>query len=217
MAYSHIATTAQWSKRRYYDVLEQLREYGRPGAVTMIGVDGHSGSGKSTLADGLAGRAKDVCVVHSDDLAWHHSFFGWDELLIDNILKPLRDVGPPVSYRPEAWVLRDRPGSIIVPADTAVVIFEGVGVCSQRLESWFDATVWVHARPEVGRRRVISKGADSEQFADDWMAQENSFLTDNQPWRRADLLVAGELGQPSRRGEFGNVVTGPGPGRPSAN
>jgi ABC-type bacteriocin/lantibiotic exporter with double-glycine peptidase domain len=82
MAYPEIAPNiAQWSIRRHHDVLEQLRGYGRPGVITLIGIDGHSGSGKSTLADGLAGLADDVCAIHTDDLAWHHSFFDWGQVL----------------------------------------------------------------------------------------------------------------------------------------
>ena len=30
------------TKRSYYDMFEQLRECGRPGEITLIGVDGHS-------------------------------------------------------------------------------------------------------------------------------------------------------------------------------
>jgi len=216
MAYPEIAPNiAQWSIRRHHDVLEQLRGYGQPGAITLIGIDGHSGSGKSTLADGLAGLADDVSAIHTDDLAWHHSFFGWGQVLAERILAPLRHDGPPIVYRPEAWVARDRPGAITVPPATAVVIVEGVGTCSRDLEPWFDAMVWVHAREEVARRRVIAKGVDSAEFVDDWMAQENAFLTAHQPWLRADLIVGGELGQPTVGGETGNVVTSPGPGRPS--
>jgi hypothetical protein len=31
------------TKRSYYDILEQLGGCGRPGEITLIGVDGHSG------------------------------------------------------------------------------------------------------------------------------------------------------------------------------
>ena len=73
--------------------------------------------------------------------------------------------------------------------------------------------VWVYASPGVARRRVIAKGADTEEFINDWMAQENAFLADHRPWECADLLVAGELGQPSLDGGYGNVVTAAVPGR----
>lgn len=150
--------------------------------------------------DGLARVANDVTAIHIDDLAWHHSSFNWGQLLIDHILTPLRRNGPPISYRPDAWVVRDRPGAIRILTGARLVIVEGVGVCSRELEPRFDGTVWVHARAEVARRRVFAKGADDEQFINDWMSQENSFLTANQPWLRADLLVGGDLGQPNDPG-----------------
>jgi hypothetical protein len=142
----------------------------------------------------------DVTAIHIDDLAWHHSSFNWGQLLIDHILTPLRRNGPPISYRPDAWVVRDRPGAIRILTGARLVIVQGVGVCSRELEPRFDGTVWVHARAEVARRRVFAKGADDEQFINDWMSQENSFLTANQPWLRADLLVGGDLGQPNDPG-----------------
>ena len=55
--------------------------------------------------DGLARVANDVTAIHIDDLAWHHSSFNWGQLLIDHILTPLRRNGPPISYRPDAWVV----------------------------------------------------------------------------------------------------------------
>jgi hypothetical protein len=86
--------------------LAQLRGYGEPEAVTIVGVDGRSGSGKSTLAGAVAAMADDVVILHFDDIAWHHCFFDWHQLLIDDILKPLRRHGPPLSHRPDAWNAR---------------------------------------------------------------------------------------------------------------
>ena len=70
----------------------------------------------------------------------------------------------------------------------------------REVRPWLDAVVWVHARKEVGRQRLVARGVDTDNFIDDWMAQENTFLDDQRPWEIADLLVAGELGQPSRNG-----------------
>ena len=64
---------------------------------------------------------------------------------------------------------------------------------------------------EVGRRRVIAKGVDTEKFVDDWMNEENVFLAEHRPWDVADVVVAGELGQPALTGRYGNVVTASGP------
>ena len=80
-------------------------------------VDGRSGSGKSTIA----GRLADLlggAVVHSDDLAWHHDAFAWDDLARDHVIEPWRR-GEAVDYRPPGWVARGREGSVTVPADQA--------------------------------------------------------------------------------------------------
>jgi hypothetical protein len=92
-----------------------------------------------------------------------------------------------------------------------VVLVEGVGAARREVRPFLDTVVWVHARAAVARRRMITKGADTEQFIDAWMDQENALLNDHRPWEAAHLLVSGELGQPALTGKYGNVVTAPGP------
>jgi uridine kinase len=163
----------------------------------VIGIDGRSGSGKSTLAGALAEHRSDLAVVHTDDVAWHHSFFDWDGLLVEGILTPLRRNKPPVAFRPAAWSLRNRPGCIHVPPDTRVVIIEGVGACREGLQQWYDATVWVQTDPDLAYRRVVARNADPPQFTDDWTAAEIAFLSADRPWDRTDVVVSGQP-QPPR-------------------
>jgi uridine kinase len=200
-------TGVQWRIRSYLDLWEELRAHHRVRRPLVVGIDGHSGSGKTTLANGLAALDRGTAVVHTDDLAWHQSFFGWEDLLIDHLLTPVRESRLPIRYRPSAWVQRDRPGAITIADGTSAVLVEGVGAARRELRPWLDAVVWVHARAEVGRRRVIAKGVDTEDFIDDWMNQENDFLAEHRPWEIADVVVAGELGQPALTGRYGNVVT----------
>ena len=49
-------------------------------------------------------------VVHTDDIAWRHSRFGWADLLIEGILEPVHR-GLAVSYRPPRWAEHGREGS----------------------------------------------------------------------------------------------------------
>jgi hypothetical protein len=197
----------RWKRRSYRDLLTELQSYRRDDRALVVGIDGHSGSGKTTLTTGLAALDRRIAVVHTDDLAWHHSFFGWGDLLIEHILVPFRRGDAPISYRPPGWIARDQTGSVTIPDDATTLLVEGVGACRREARPYLDAMVWVHARAEVGRRRVIAKGTDSEQFINDWMAEENAFLADHRPWECADVIVAGELGQPSPHGTYGNVVT----------
>jgi hypothetical protein len=39
-----------------------------------LAVDGRSAGGKTTLAERLAALVPGAVVVHTDDIAWHHSF-----------------------------------------------------------------------------------------------------------------------------------------------
>ena len=69
---------------------------GRP---VVLAVDGRSNGGKTTLAARIGEAVPGSAVVHTDDIAWAHSRFGWTDLLIEGILVPVRQ-GLPVSYRP---------------------------------------------------------------------------------------------------------------------
>ena len=122
-------TITEWTESTYPEVLTMLSANPRQPGIVLIGVDGRSGSGKSTFAAQLARTRVGVAVVHTDDIAWHHSFFDWHELLVDGVLSPLRRDGPPIRYRPPPWDLRGRDGFVDVPADTEVVLVEGVGSC----------------------------------------------------------------------------------------
>jgi len=203
-------TQIQWRICSYLEVWDELLAHSYGGRPLVVGIDGHSGSGKTTLATGLAALDRGTAVVHTDDLAWHHSFSGWGDLLIDHLLTPLHE-DHPIRYRPPAWVQRDRPGAITIPEGTSAVLVEGVGVARREARPWLDAVVWVHVRAEVGRRRLIAKGIDTEDCINDWMNEENDFLAEHRPWDIADVVVAGELGQPALTGRYGNVVTATGP------
>ena len=72
-------------------------------APLLVGIDGRSRSGKSTLAALIARCIQEVVVVHTDDIAWHHSFFGWSDVLIEGVLRPLRRDGLPLSCTLQPW------------------------------------------------------------------------------------------------------------------
>lgn len=60
------------------------------GGPPVVTVDGRGASGKSTLAERLRLAVPGAQVVHTDDIAWALSRFGWDDLMIDH--HPLNDV-----------------------------------------------------------------------------------------------------------------------------
>ena len=165
---------------------------GRP---RVIAIDGRSSSGKTTLASRLAACEANAHVVHTDDTAWHHSIFGWADLLTEGILRPVRS-GQAVSFRPPAWHARGRLGTIDVPAGVSTVIVEGVGAARRELVDEFDASVWVQSDlPTMDRRNMarVTTGELPLSAHEQWMSEETPFLAAQQSWYRATLIVAGTL------------------------
>ena len=96
---------------------------GRP---PVVAVDGQRASGKTTLAERLRLSVPGAQVVHTDDVAWAHSRFGWDDLMIEGVLAPLHR-GESVHYQPPAWTRNGREGHVDVSTNAPLVIVEGVG------------------------------------------------------------------------------------------
>ena len=153
-----------WVDRSFADIGEMIGM--SSGTRGVMAVDGRSASGKTTFADGIAAAVEGSVVVHTDDVAWHHSFFGWTDLLVEGVLEPFR-AGQDVSYRPPAWDERGRNGSIDVPAGTSWLIIEGVGAARSELTGHLDATVWVQSDFDVARERGIQRDG-GDQAAEDF-------------------------------------------------
>jgi hypothetical protein len=173
---------------------------GRP---VVLAVDGRSNAGKTTLAGRICRAVPGSAVVHTDDIAWEHSRFGWADLLIGGILVPVRQ-GRAVSYRPPRWAEHGREGSIEVPAGGPLLIVEGDGAGRREVAHLIDALIWVQSgQREAGRRAVAraahpgaadlaNAAADGSPLDEDgWMAEELPFNTAQRTWERADLIVCG--------------------------
>lgn len=160
------------------------------GSPPVIAIDGRSGAGKSTFAARLVEVIAGVAVVRTDDIAWHHSFFGWTDLMRDGVLEPVRR-GEQVAYRPPAWVERGRPGAVRIPAGCQVVVLEGVGAGRRELADLVDALVWMQSDATDARTRGIARDGGDVAFWDEWEAEEVPFLRHHRPWERADVIVAG--------------------------
>ncbi|MDP9418495.1 MAG: hypothetical protein M3P48_11870 [Actinomycetota bacterium] len=183
-----------WRVRRIADVLATLPREPPDTAIPVLAVDGRSGGGKTTVAQRLAAHVPGAAVVHTDDVAWHHSFFGWTDLLRAGVLEPARRGAVPVAFRPPAWEARGRQGAVCVPAACRLLIVEGVGAGRRELSDRTDALIWVQSDATEARRRAIARdGGDAAAatFWDEWEAEEVPFLAHQRPWDRADLVVAG--------------------------
>ncbi len=189
---------AAWNVIALSELIERVLPKSSDKAAQVLAVDGRSGGGKSTLAGRLSRLIPQSVVVHTDDVAWHHSFFDWQELMIDGILKPFV-IGQAVAYRPAAWEARSRPGAIEVPAGTRVVIVEGVGASRTELAPWLTASIWIQSDLVEAERRGLARDggtAEAKRFWDEWMAAEFRFLEHHEPWRRARAIVNGTPTQP---------------------
>jgi len=165
------------------------------GRGVVLAVDGRSSSGKTTLTAQLQDAVAGSAVVHTDDIAWWHSRFGWADLLIDGVLMPFHR-GESVSFRPPRWAERGRQGSIEVAARCPVVLIEGVGAGRSEVSDLIDALLWVQADEREAERRSrarVGQPGGPRTVGDhrEWMAEEEPFLAGERPWERADMLVAG--------------------------
>jgi hypothetical protein len=163
------------------------------GRAALLAIDGRSSAGKTTLAARICESTDGALVVHTDDLAWRHSVFGWNELLVNGVLLPARR-GDHVCYRPPAWDIHGRPGAIEVPAGTRLLIVEGVGAGRRELASHLDGIIWIQSDLDEtlarDKQRVAAGEISATAYAD-WMQQERPFHASQETWTRARMIVCG--------------------------
>ena len=215
-----------WKPIPVTELVERLLAARRtPTAPCLVAVDGRSAGGKTTLAASLAAAVPRSAVLHADDLAWNEPLFGWAHLLVD-LLTQVR-TGESVRFQPPAWPQHGRTGAIEVPSGLDLIVVEGVGANDRDVEGQYDAAVWVQSDGGAARHRGIERDvasgengdrAQSIAFWEEWDRAERSYLADQRPWERSDLIV---LGTPSEPVPPGHAVVAPGPLRivndPSSN
>ena len=188
-----------WRAKPITVVIDSLTRPGRSrntgDRTVVLAVDGRSSSGKTTLATRMQSTVAESAVVHTDDIAWWHSRFGWADLLVDGILMPVHR-GEPVAFQPPRWAEHGRRGSIDVPASCPLLIVEGVGAGRREAAHLVDALIWVQSDQREAARRSLARvgqpgGPRTVQDLREWMAEEEPFLAYQRPWERADLVVAG--------------------------
>jgi hypothetical protein len=186
-----------WRAESLSTVIEALTRPGPAwaarGRPVVLAVDGRSNGGKTTLAARIGEAVPGSAVVHTDDIAWAHSRFGWADLLIEGILVPVHQ-GQAVSYRPPRWAEHGREGSIEVPAGCPLLIIEGDGAGRREAAGLIDALIWVQS-DETERRALTRIGRPNEaptlRHHREWMAEELPFNAAQRTWERADVIVCG--------------------------
>jgi hypothetical protein len=170
----------------FSDLAEKIRTLEVP---TIVAVDGRSASGKTTFANRLSSELN-APRVHSDDVAWYHSFFDWWPLMLEQIIVPFR-AGRVIDWKPEAWTAQGREGSIQVP-QSSILILEGVSVTRHELSTHIDLPIWVETDLQIAQARGLERdGPDGRDFWFEWQASEQPFLERDQPWTRAKIIIDG--------------------------
>jgi hypothetical protein len=219
-----------WRVERLSTVIEAATR-GEPGKVVVgrpvvLAVDGRSNNGKTSLAMRISQVVPGAVVIHTDDIAWAHSRFGWADLLVDGILVPASQ-GRSVSYRPPRWVEHGREGSIDVPAGCPLLIIEGDGAGRREVAHLIDALIWVQSDEREAERRRLARDRDPDALDmanrplagapldhAGWMAEEIPFNAAQRSWERADIVVCGTPEIPYD--PVREIVVGPPPARASA-
>lgn len=214
-----------WRTQPLTVLAQALAQHG-PGRIVsgrpvIVAIDGRSNGGKTSLAARIAQVVPGSIVIHTDDIAWAHSRFGWDDLLIDGILVPVRR-GEAVSYRPPRWSEHGREGSLDVPAGCLLLIIEGDGAGRREMAHLIDALIWVQSDEREAERRRLARdqNPDSLDMANKplggapldhagWMAEEIPFNAAQRTWERADIIVCGTPQIPCDSGT--EVVVAPPP------
>jgi uridine kinase len=171
----------------------------RLGRTRLVCVDGPAGSGKTTLAEALHGALDDAAVVRMDDLyrGWGTDFDEVHDRVEEQLVAPLRE-GRPARYQRYDWEA-GRFDEWLDVAPPAVLLLEGVGSGSTRLDSALSLLVWIEVeRPERIRRGVERDGAGVLPQWLAWMEQEESEHARQRTRERADLLLRGDGPEPSR-------------------
>ncbi len=203
-----------WRVAPFGELVDHVAAASPTGRPAVVAVNGHGSSGKTTLAGRLAATLPDAAVLHTDDLAWNHGVFSWDELLRDDVLPAVR-AGEALHYQPPQWRARGRTDSITLPGGLAFLFVEGVGASQASLRDGYDLVFWVETEEPTRSARDLVRLAAGEMTPDDftsWMAEENAYTTRERPWEHADLLVYGGEWLPwdrDREVVLGSPVRGP--------
>jgi uridine kinase len=159
---------------------------------SFIGVDGQSCAGKTTFAAALAAALPGAVVVHGDDMSragrplWEHERF------MAEVYEPLV-AGREARYRRWHWTSAEPGEELLVPPGVPVIV-EGVHVLDQAVQVPWDVRVWVDVDRDLrlDRARAREGGARWACWSTNWMPREDAYVAEQDPGRRADLVVDGD-------------------------
>jgi uridine kinase len=150
-------------------------------------IDGRSGSGKTELARAIVAGVPSAQLLRLDDV-----YPGWDGLEAGS--RHAHDLvlaAESPRWQRWDWITGARAEWHELDPDRPLVI-EGCGALSRANRSLASYGIWVSLDPELRKRRALAR--DGESYAphwDEWAAQEDEFLTRENPASHADAIVDG--------------------------
>lgn len=161
-------------------------------APVIIAIDGRSGAGKTTLAIELAARLREhhkVSLFHLEDI-----YPGWNglaagiERYVSTVLGPLHR-GDPAEWVSWDWAAHyDGATRTTQPAE--IVLVEGVGAAAEAASPFLSAVIWADSPEHDRRSRALARDGESyEPYWDEWAAQEQAWLAEDDVPARADVRV----------------------------
>ena len=161
-------------------------------APVIIAIDGRSGAGKTTLAIELAARLREhhkVSLFHLEDI-----YPGWNglaagiERYVSTVLAPLHR-GDPAEWVSWDWNAHyDGEARTTQPAE--IVLVEGVGAAAEAARPFLAAVIWADSPEQDRRSRALARDGESyEPYWDEWAAQEQAWLAEDDVPARADVRV----------------------------
>jgi len=161
-------------------------------ATRVVAIDGHGGAGKSTLAAALAHELGGARIVRTDDFASWNVPLDWWPRLLEEVLEPLAR-GETARYLRSNWEAKPDAGVEEV-APAPFVVLEGVSASREAFRPFLTFSIWVETPRELCLRRGLERdGEQARAQWEAWMAEEDEYVEREQPRRRADLVLRGDL------------------------
>lgn len=186
------------------ELIDWLERHPRKSSTLLIGIDGCGGSGKSTLAKKIASFCPQSVIVHMDDfyLPSHQLLkvkpqnkpigadYDWVRMR-EQVLVPLRN-NEEGFYQRYDWNTDKLDDWHTVPVG-GMVLVEGVYSTRNELKDYYDCMIWVQCPRETRLARGLERDGEGarDRWENDWMISEDVYMREQQPERRADIIISG--------------------------